>query len=132
MKGNDMGELTESVRERAAQLLAEMIFRRSGAGGKKGVARASGPRKDAILAVFKLGVALSGDQVAEQLGVSGKDHVMAVKRTLGGMTRKDLDVKETPEGKVYSLKVHGFRSKGGSRNWSRAVGAYTVKKLLES
>ena len=43
---------------------------------------------------------LSGDQVAQELGVSGKDQIRAVKRTLGGMTHKYLDVQETPEGKV--------------------------------
>ena len=104
---DDMRALAASVRERAAQLLAEIISRRNGAKGQNGAkrrARASGPGKDAVLAVFEFGVELSGDQVAQELGVSGKDQIRAVKRTLGGMTRKYLDVQETPEGKVYSLK----------------------------
>ena len=62
------------------------------------------PVRRAILAVFKFGVELSGDQVAQVLGVSGKDQMRAVKRTLGGMTHNYLDVQEAPEGKVYSLK----------------------------
>jgi hypothetical protein len=45
--------------------------------------------------VFKFAVELSGDQVAQELGVSGKDQMRAVKRTLGGMTHKYLDVQET-------------------------------------
>ena len=104
---DDMRELAARVRERAAQLLAEIITRRNGAKGQNGAkrrARASGPGKDDVLAVFEFGVELSGDQVAQELGVSGKDQMRAVKQTLGGMTRKYLDVQETPEGKVYSLK----------------------------
>jgi hypothetical protein len=94
------------VRERAAQLLAEIISRRNGASGKKRGARNSGLGlgKEAILAVFKFGVELTGDQVAEQLGVTGNERVGAVKRTLGGLASKYLDVRETPEGKAYSLK----------------------------
>ena len=46
------------------------------------------PVRRAILPVFKFGVELPGDQVAQELGVSGKDQIRAVKRTLGGMTRK--------------------------------------------
>ena len=75
--------MSDSVGERAAQLLA------GGAGGR---AKAIGLGKEAILAVFKLGMELSGDQVAEQLGVRGKERVSAVKRTLGGLTSKNLDV----------------------------------------
>ena len=88
-EGNDARELSDSVGERAAQLLAEITSRRSGAGGR---AKAIGLGKEAILAVFKLGMELSGDQVAEQLGLRGKERVSAVKRTLGGLTSKYLDV----------------------------------------
>ena len=100
-EGNDASELSDNVGERAGQLLAEITSRRSGAGGR---AKAIGLGKEAILAVFKFGMGLSGDQVAEQLGVRGKERVSAVKRTLGGLTSKYLDVQQTPEGKVYSLK----------------------------
>jgi len=56
------------VRERAAQLLAAMVSRRSGASGNKRRGRAIGPGKDTILAVFKSRVELSGDQVSGETG----------------------------------------------------------------
>ena len=62
-EGNDARELSDSVGERAAQLLA------GGAGGR---AKAIGLGKEAILAVFKFGMELSGDQVAEQAGREGQ------------------------------------------------------------
>ena len=68
-EGNDARELSDSVGERAGQLLAEITSRRSGAGGR---AKAIGLGKEAILAVFKFGMELSGDQVAEQAGREGQ------------------------------------------------------------
>jgi hypothetical protein len=71
------------------------------------------------------------DQVAQELGGERQGPNKGSKAILGGMTHKYLDVQETPEGKVHSLKSAWLPSQRRQPQLNRVVGAHTVKKLLE-
>jgi hypothetical protein len=104
---DDMRKLAASVRERAAQLLAEIISRRSGAEGQngaKGRARASGPGKEGHPPSVQVRSGATGGPGGPR---TGRERQGPNKGSKADSRRNDpqvLDVQEAPEGKVYSLK----------------------------
>jgi hypothetical protein len=106
---DDMRELAASVRERAAQLLAEIISRRNGAecqNGAKGRARASGPGpgKEGHPPSVQVRSGAIGGPGGPRVGRERQGPNEGSKADARRNDPQVLDVQEAPEGKVYSLK----------------------------